>query len=216
MTRLPQTTCWLLVAGLLLGCQPASQTPAPSAAQTGAAETASSAPPTTAQQEPVSASSSATGKVTTELATWPDVQKFIANQPGKIVVLDVWSTYCPPCLKELPGLAKLQQKYPEDVVCVSFNTNYYGDGQPTDELPAIQAQLEKVSATYRNFVSTQESEATFTAMGIVSIPVVQVYGRDGKLSRQFDESQGAYGPHGFTYAEHIEPLVASLVAQPQP
>ena len=31
----------------------------------------------------------------------------LAEEKGKVVVVDVWATWCPPCLKSLPGLAKL-------------------------------------------------------------------------------------------------------------
>lgn len=31
----------------------------------------------------------------------------LAEEKGKVVVLDVWATWCPPCRKSLPGLAKL-------------------------------------------------------------------------------------------------------------
>lgn len=31
----------------------------------------------------------------------------LAEAKGKVVVVDVWATWCPPCRKSLPGLAKL-------------------------------------------------------------------------------------------------------------
>ena len=31
----------------------------------------------------------------------------VAEEKGRVVVLDVWATWCPPCRKSLPGLAKL-------------------------------------------------------------------------------------------------------------
>lgn len=31
----------------------------------------------------------------------------LAEQKGKVLIVDVWATWCPPCLKSLPGLAKL-------------------------------------------------------------------------------------------------------------
>ena len=35
---------------------------------------------------------------------------------GKLVVLNFWATWCPPCLKEMPAFVRLQQRYGEQGV----------------------------------------------------------------------------------------------------
>lgn len=50
-----------------------------------------------------------------------------AQFKGKVVLLNFWATWCPPCRKEIPGLIRLQQAYADRglvVVGVSFDTKH--------------------------------------------------------------------------------------------
>src|SRR5262245_23184180 len=43
---------------------------------------------------------------------------------GKVVVVNLWMTTCPPCKKEMPMLQRLQDKYADrDVVFVGISTD---------------------------------------------------------------------------------------------
>ncbi len=37
----------------------------------------------------------------------------MADLRGKVVLLNYWATWCPPCQKEIPDLIRLQEKYPD-------------------------------------------------------------------------------------------------------
>ena len=45
---------------------------------------------------------------------------------------------------------------------------------------------------------------------LASIPAVLVYNREGLLVNRFDNDTNAYGEEGFTYVDHIVPLVDRL------
>jgi peroxiredoxin len=55
--------------------------------------------------------------------TLPDGKKVSASDyDGKVLVLDFWATWCPPCRKEVPGFIKLQKQYAEKgLVIVGFS-----------------------------------------------------------------------------------------------
>lgn len=146
-----------------------------------------------------------------DIASWEETQAIIAEHKGKVVVIDLWSTFCVPCVKEFPNLVAIHEKYGDDVVCLSLNCNYSGLDPHDKEKVAVLEFLTAQKATFRNLMNREEDTDLYKKVGIASIPVVQVYGRDGKLAKQFDNEKDEYGKNGFTYAEHIVPFVESLV-----
>ena len=47
----------------------------------------------------------------------------LADFRGKVVVLNLWATWCAPCVKEMPTLAKLQAAYPDRVQVVALSND---------------------------------------------------------------------------------------------
>lgn len=158
------------------------------------------------------------GEVKLEVASLEELSSTIASHKGKVVVVDYWSNWCDPCIREFPGLIKLQRQYPKDVVCISFNLNFDGiKGEPTDEQKdEALAFLKKKDAKILNFLSNLMDEKVYEQTGIVSVPAVIVYGKDGEIAKKFLDDAKVYGSKGFTYEKHIEPYVKSLVSAPSP
>ncbi|MBI9112726.1 TlpA disulfide reductase family protein [Maridesulfovibrio ferrireducens] len=42
------------------------------------------------------------------------VQDVVAQSKGKVVVLNFWATWCPPCRAEIPELVELRKKFSDD------------------------------------------------------------------------------------------------------
>ncbi|PLX84080.1 MAG: thioredoxin [Desulfuromonas sp.] len=46
----------------------------------------------------------------------------LADYKGKVVILNFWATWCPPCIEEMPSMEKLHQRYKgDDFVLLAVN-----------------------------------------------------------------------------------------------
>ena len=220
MRRLPALSL-LLIA--LLGCSEQTPVAAPTAAV--ATPVAPMEPPG-GQSEPVLTSAPAEAKTPNvdagnqelklEIMDWEQTKAIVADNRGKVVVLDLWATYCPPCLKELPGLVELQAKYPEQVICVSVSLDYEGDPNipPSKIEPDIRKVLEKIKAyKVRNVLLSTSSEDLFKIIEHKSMPVLYVFDQAGQRVGMFPDLQDPQEP---TYAKDVGPLVEKLLASPAP
>ena len=143
---------------------------------------------------------------------WAGLQSLIEQHKGKIVVVDVWSTACEPCMKEFPQLIALHQRFPHDVTAISFDVDYAGiKNKPPAYyrervLKFLGSQIEN---TVLHRMSTTAAEDLFDAIKLDSIPAVYVYGRDGALLKRFNGLTGE--SEGVSYEKQVTPYVGDLV-----
>ena len=165
-------------------------------------------------QPPVQATGKATGKATVRLVDQAGLDAEISRHAGKVVVVDCWSTSCPPCVKEFPRLVALQKTHGERIACISFSLDYEGIDAPEELLPPVEAFLDKVGAGgIVNLLCTEEADAVYRKLDLVSVPAVSVYGPDGKLVQRFDEDDAAKRlKRPFTY-DDVEGVVGRLLGK---
>lgn len=179
-----------LAAGLcvLVGCA-ANSKPEPETATSSAAPAAIASPPAAA--------------VTVSLVSHTELLERIAAHRGKLVVLDCWSTSCPPCVKEFPGLVRMARDYGDQVACLSLSFDYEGFGTPDEVLPPVQEFLNQVEAgAIENLLGREDSDTLYEKLELTSVPAIYVYGRDGRLLRRFDDDYAARElDRPFTYAD---------------
>lgn len=51
----------------------------------------------------------------------------LSDYKGKVVIIDFWATWCPPCRKGIPDLISIQDEYKKDVVIIGISL----DGEKT-------------------------------------------------------------------------------------
>lgn len=155
------------------------------------------------------------------LLGWKETFSRIKKLKGKVVVVDIWSTSCLPCMREFPNLVKLQNDHPKDVRCVSINIDYTGlddDFEPISK-PSVKTQqrvmsfLTKKKSKLINIICTDTDEDVYKQVDFASIPAVYVFDKNGKLRKLFYNDDMEYGKEGFEYKKHILPLVEKLRAE---
>jgi thiol-disulfide isomerase/thioredoxin len=140
------------------------------------------------------------------------LMRAVEARRGRIVVLDCWSTSCPPCVKEFPGLVTLAAKYRDQIACLSLAFDYEGIGTPEEVLPPVQAFLEQIGAAdITNMLNREEADSLYKKLDLVSIPAIYIYKPDGTLARRFDDEDASQRlGRPFTYAD-VEAEIRSLL-----
>lgn len=102
----------------------------------------------------------------------------LSDYKGKIVILNFWATWCPPCRKEIPDFIKLSEELSKgnDAVVLAVNlTNGY-NGETADR---VKKFIKENKMTMR--VLLDEKEEAAANYGIASIPTTFIIHRDGTV-----------------------------------
>lgn len=102
----------------------------------------------------------------------------LSDYAGKVVVLNFWASWCPPCKEEMPEFQKLYDELAasEDAVLLMLNQT---DGKRETEKKADN-YIEKEGLTFPILYDTGEVGGGI--FGINSIPTTVVIDREGRLS----------------------------------
>lgn len=96
---------------------------------------------------------------------------------GKILVVNLWATWCGGCVKEIPTLAKLQSAYPGRVIVAPISIDTPNDREKARAFMAKFSQL----PFYQNPAAPWPPPITVALIPPVgSFPVTIIYDRAGK------------------------------------
>ena len=111
---------------------------------------------------------------------------------GKVVVLNLWASWCATCVEELPSLLALQRQMP-DLVIVAVSIDQDAD--------VYHRFLEK---NHVNLVTVRDADQQVNALyGTAQIPETYVIDRQGNLRRKFVSAQNWTSPEIVGYLARL-------------
>ena len=98
-----------------------------------------------------------------------------ADLRGKVVFVNFWATWCPPCRAEIPDLVKLQDEYRDQIVILGVSE----DEAPVETVRAFAAEHH---INYRVAMATPELRKIFR--GVAALPTTFVLDREGRIAQK--------------------------------
>ncbi len=130
----------------------------------------------------------------------------VRDGKARVTVVNLWATFCQPCVEEFPDLVRLEKAYRDQGVRVFFVSVDFDS-----ELPAVRRFLQRQGVTYPTFLKAQDDDNAFiTALHpdwSGALPATFIYDAQGRL-RHFHEGKG-----DFTLFER---LVQEVLQHPNP
>lgn len=123
--------------------------------------------------------------------SFPNVEKQeiqLSEFKGKVILLNFWATWCPPCVKEMPSMQRLYDQFPKqdfEIVAISA-----GESQA-----AVESFMMGLETELTFPILLDEQGRTFKDFGIRGLPMSFLFDREGKLiktisgSREWDEER---------------------------
>ena len=117
----------------------------------------------------------------------------LSDYKGKVVLLDFWATWCPPCRKEIPGFIELFNTYKSRGLVVI--------GVSMDESTSdVKKFAKQIKMNYPIVMGSGRDDLAGT-FGDLPLPTSFVIARDGKICAKHD---------GFTPKEQYERELTAL------
>ena len=104
----------------------------------------------------------------------------LSSYAGKVLVVNLWATWCGPCRQEIPELVKLYKEYrAQGLEVVGLSTE-----NPDASAPAVRQFVQDYSVNYR--IGWASNDVAITLMqGRDAIPQSFVMARDGRILKRF-------------------------------
>lgn len=98
----------------------------------------------------------------------------LSKYQGKVVLINFWATWCPPCRAEMPDLVRLQREHGKDGLQI------IGITYPPEQKARVRRFAKSLKVNYPIILGTHKLKARFSSDE--TLPLTVVINRDGKVS----------------------------------
>jgi thiol-disulfide isomerase/thioredoxin len=121
------------------------------------------------------ASSQDKQEVALRAVKYDELGKEVARHRGKVVLVDFWATWCPPCREKFPHMVTLGHKHQaEGLVLISVTVDDMDSKD--DALAFLRAQ----KAVFTNLLLDEPRKLWTTKLRTISVPCYYVFNRQGQ------------------------------------
>lgn len=115
-------------------------------------------------------------------ASFPDENgkvQALKQWQGKVIVLNFWATWCPPCREEMPELSALNMQYQ--------NKNVVVLGVSTDDVATVKKFTDETKLSYPLFAADMAGSDLATSLGNNQdvLPYTVIIKADGMVAKTF-------------------------------
>lgn len=103
----------------------------------------------------------------------------LKDYEGKIVLLNFFATWCPPCKAEIPNLIKLQNDYKNDFVVISVLLEEFKKDEE------IKQFMKEYRINYSVVTGSENFELAKSLGGIKSIPTMFLLDKNGTIFQKY-------------------------------
>lgn len=121
-----------------------------------------------------------------ELISAEGLRGKLAQSKGKVVVVNFWATWCPPCVSEMPYFAELYTKYADKPLSL---LSLSADAKDTIDKAVIPFQKEKKLPFPIWVLDERDPDAFTEVLGKElsgALPETLIYSKDGELVKAWE------------------------------
>ena len=110
-----------------------------------------------------------------------EYKALLDNSKGKVILVNFWATWCPPCVKEFPELVKLYNVYKDKEFVLMFISLDDKSEYDSKLLPFLKKQGVDFTSYFGNFSNPETIMNYVDKSWQGEIPYTGIYDKDGKL-----------------------------------